>query len=535
VTSSDPIATANQLKAAGRVADAVACLRAVLAAQPQMFEARFNLAILLHQIGDLDGAEQGYRAVLTRHPEFAPALQGLCGILLAMDRAEEAATYLRQLLPLAKNPADTAMVESALGNALRLQGQLDEALIHSQRAATLAPGIAGHHAGQGDILEQLGRTEDAIALYRDRLKHDPADVPVHARLNTLLFRLGREEEFLGSFDDAIRHLPRAIALLTAKADFLLLAGRLLDAEDCFARALAMEPRNAAAALGHATTLSRRRQFGAAIAAFETARASAPHDHEILTRFAATLLQAREPARAKALAAQILSLRPYDQQALSLMSLALRAQGDGREEALSGYDNFVRVFDLEPPDGFSSMASFNAELENYLGRFQGDRREHLNQTLRGGTRAALRPFGAGHELAERLKLRIDEAIARYIGNMRNAGDHPFTGRRRGKFVFAGSWSSRITDCGYHLNHIHSGGWISSAYYVAVPDVSRNDPQGGHLKFGEPPWDIGLKDPVRRTVQPVPGRLVLFPSYMWHGTIPFQGPQSRTTIAFDVLPV
>ncbi len=535
MTPNDPIATANRLKAQGRVADAIACLRAALTAHPQMLEAQFNLAILLHEIGDLTGAEQGYRAVLTQYPAFAPALQGLSGILLAMDRAGEATPYLRQMLSLAKNPAETAMVESALGNALRLQGQLDEALAHIRRAGALAPDMSGLHAGQGEILEQLGRTAEAIALYRDRLTREPSDLAVHARLNTLLFRLGREEEFLVSFNEAIARLPRSTALLTAKAEFLLLAGRLQEAEEVFARARAAEPQNIAAALGLATALSRRRQFGAAIAAFETAHRMAPNNREILSRFAATLLQAREPARAETLAAQILSLQPHDQQALSLLSLSLRAQNDARDEALSGYDNFVRVFDLEPPDGFSSMAAFNIELENYLDRFQGDRREHLNQTLRGGTRAALKPFGAGHELAERLKVRIDEAIANYIGDLTDLDDHPFTGRRRERFAFAGSWSSRITDCGYHLNHIHSGGWISSAYYVAVPDPSPGDPKGGHLKFGEPPWDIGLKDAVRRTVQPMPGRLVLFPSYMWHGTIPFQGSQSRTTIAFDVVPV
>jgi hypothetical protein len=29
-------------------------------------------------------------------------------------------------------------------------------------------------------------------------------------------------------------------------------------------------------------------------------------------------------------------------------------------------------------------------------------------------------------------------------------------------------------------------------------------------------------------------VLFPSYMWHGTIAFRGEASRTTIAFDAVP-
>jgi hypothetical protein len=41
-------------------------------------------------------------------------------------------------------------------------------------------------------------------------------------------------------------------------------------------------------------------------------------------------------------------------------------------------------------------------------------------------------------------------------------------------------------------------------------------------------------VRCAIKPIPGTLVLFPSYMWHGTVPFHAPASRTTIAFDAVP-
>ena len=53
-------------------------------------------------------------------------------------------------------------------------------------------------------------------------------------------------------------------------------------------------------------------------------------------------------------------------------------------------------------------------------------------------------------------------------------------------------------------------------------------------GSPSGDLALPDPIKRAIQPVPGRLVLFPSYMWHGTIPFEDDAVRTTIAFDVIP-
>ncbi len=72
-------------------------------------------------------------------------------------------------------------------------------------------------------------------------------------------------------------------------------------------------------------------------------------------------------------------------------------------------------------------------------------------------------------------------------------------------------------------------------MTVPEEACDTgPRNGWIKFGEPSLDLPLKDPIRRAVQPVPGRLVLFPSYAWHGTIPLRASSARTTIAFDVIP-
>ena len=60
------------------------------------------------------------------------------------------------------------------------------------------------------------------------------------------------------------------------------------------------------------------------------------------------------------------------------------QGDERDEDLSGYDRFVRVFDLEAPDGFSSTESFNAELGGYLEALHPRADAYLEQSLHGGS-------------------------------------------------------------------------------------------------------------------------------------------------------
>jgi hypothetical protein len=182
-----------------------------------------------------------------------------------------------------------------------------------------------------------------------------------------------------------------------------------------------------------------------------------------------------------------------------------------------------------------MAEFNAALNAHLDAMHTDRGEHVDQTLRHGTQTAPSLLEGRGALLGALRQRIEEAVGVYIARMpRDDTTHPFYGRRGAGFAFAGSWSSRLHDQGFHANHVHPQGWISSCYYVAVPDIVLDaSARQGWIKFGEPSFKMPMPM-LRRTVQPVPGRLVLFPSYMWHGTIPFHATAARTTIAFDAVP-
>ena len=106
------------------------------------------------------------------------------------------------------------------------------------------------------------------------------------------------------------------------------------------------------------------------------------------------------------------------------------------------------------------------------------------------------------------------------------------RRDRRVRFSGSWSDRLSSGGRHSNHLHPMGWISSALYVALPGQTPGEPaDAGWLTLGEPDDLLGMSLPPWRKVEPKPGQLVLFPSWMWHGTVPFvQG--ERLTVAFDV---
>jgi uncharacterized protein (TIGR02466 family) len=109
-----------------------------------------------------------------------------------------------------------------------------------------------------------------------------------------------------------------------------------------------------------------------------------------------------------------------------------------------------------------------------------------------------------------------------------GEDPLRRRNRGAWRFNGSWSVRLRSGGYHTSHVHPRGWISSACYIQVPDDE------GILSFGKPGMLTTPQLDAEFSVRPEAGLLVLFPSYFWHGTLPFQSEEPRLTVAFDAVP-
>jgi len=89
-------------------------------------------------------------------------------------------------------------------------------------------------------------------------------------------------------------------------------------------------------------------------------------------------------------------------------------------------------------------------------------------------------------------------------------------------------------------MHPLGWLSAVYYVALPDdMSSADEHAGWLEFGRPPDRVACrKQPPTRLIEPAAGKLVMFPSWLWHSTRPFESRQQqgqRISIAFDVMPL
>jgi len=511
--------------------EAVTAFRDAFRLNPAYAEAYYEAGTTLKRLGRLDEAEEVFRKWMRAVPGDTQAQLALGGAMLETGRTQEAETVFSRAL----NEPASANVKGALHHnlalALRHRHANEEALEHLAKASGLYPERSFSDAVRAEILQELNRHDEALDVSRRLIARDPANPAWHKLHNELLYRLDRSADYLKSYDAA----PQTAALLLSKAFFLGHENRNDEALEAYRRALALDPTDRLAAAGAANALTRLGRHAEAAAAFDAALARHGTDSELHGLAAEAALRGSDPLKAVALCERALTLDPQDQIALSTMGTAWRLLEDERDETLNGYDTLIQSFELEPPAGFSDMESFNAELNAWLDQVHPATREYLGQSLRGGTQTPNQIFGKGHDLVEKLRGRIDEAVGRYIAGLTPDQKHPFLSRKSLDFGYAGSWSSRLRDCGFHVNHIHPAGWISSCYYVAVPKaVEDEQARQGWIKFGEPIFDVALKNAVRRAIQPRAGRLVLFPSYMWHGTVPFHDAQSRTTIAFDVVP-
>lgn len=517
------------LAAVGRHPEAADALEAAIAADPAHAEAVFLLGKSRQAMGQLNQAIECYGRFLQKRPNHVGGKIALGSALLAASRTADGIALLAQMLEETEDPRLCADLHHLLATAYRRQFNYAAALQHLEQTARLDPSRSGLAEDRAALFEAMQRFSDAKSVYEEVLASQPVSAKIHRHYNDLLYRLEAEDQFLTSYDRA----PRTKELLLDKAQFLLSADRWEDAQSCFRLVLSRYGDDKTATLGLGLALLKGGRISDAIAILEEAAQRYQQAVDIHCNVAAARAQAGEPDRAMAAVRTALGIDPYNQVALGLLGTCLRLMQDERDEELSGYDKFVRVFDLDPPAGFTDMSSFNTELGAELNALHPPTREYLRQSLRGGTQTSDNLFDSSSSLIGKLRIRIEEAVAKYISQLSGPSDHPLLARRGKGFGFAGSWSSRLHDRGYHINHLHPGGWISSCYYLEVPKVAQNEAQRqGWIKFGEPSFDVGLK--ARRAIQPVPGRLILFPSYMWHGTEPFRDNCSRTTIAFDVIP-
>lgn len=519
----------NLLRAAGRLTDAEQQYRTALTIEPGARLARLALARLLIEGSVPAAAEQEARVLVERDPRDADAWAVVGAAQRALGRPDEAEASYRRAL--AVRP-DFALARHNLGALLGQAHRAEESLAELDRAAAL--GIAGRelHFNRGRALLELGRFDEAEAAVTAALQQAPADLESHTLLAKLRFMRG-EADYTRSLAAAAAASGEA-RLQLALGDLLRRGGRLEEAERTVRGLLAARGWLPQAGAALAVLLQEQGRLVEAVAEARRAYAALPDDPDVAENLVAILLQLGEAGEPLPLILRERRRAPLDQRWLAYEATAARLAGKPTYGELYDYERFVRAFELEPPDGYADITAFNSALRQRLIERHRLATHPLDQSLRFGTQTSRSLLADPDPVIRAFIGALEAPIAAYREALGHDPAHPFLERNRGASRLVGCWSVRLGRGGYHVNHVHPEGWISSAYYVEVPpEVDEVDLKSGWIKFGEPHMPTPGAPPAY-FVQPRAGRLVLFPSYMWHGTTPIHGDARRMTIAFDAVP-
>ena len=440
----------------------------------------------------------------------------------SLDEHEEALKSFAEAARLA--PDDFSIAHGRAHTAM--EAGLDAVALFEQ-ARALKPHDGAVLIGLAAAEAAIGQGDKGAERLRKALEHSPMWLRGHEQLAQLLSTLGRGNEATQSLEAAIARFPRQPMLREALLNLELRSGRYDRLEGLVDQSRAAGVNlpdflmyEAIHAAEHDPALYPDVLFGPA---------SRPFDDALDTWRVRHLLRLGAPEAAL----PILDRRLGDPRSAELWAYAAtvwRMVGDPREQWLAAQPGLVQVIDLKdtlPP--LDDLASLLRTLHQGRG-------EYLDQSVRGGTQTDGPLFSRIEPRIRQVRAAVVTAVEGYVRNLPPADPrHPLLGKPRDRPVrFAGSWSVRLRGGGRHSNHVHPQGWISSALYIALPDRTEGGAEdAGWFTIGEPDERLGLGIGPSQTIGPVPARLVLFPSYLWHGTVPFAEGE-RLTIAFDVQP-
>lgn len=361
----------------------------------------------------------------------------------------------------------------------------------------------------------------ALQLAMAAVERQPGNPGLQLTLGQLLDKLGEVERAAATLSAALRRFPDCEPL---RAPLVRLLGRLGQTDQALevAEGIADPRRRARLALA---LLAQSRRFEEAARFEAEVAAGDPFDPMLLE---CRIRRLRSDPRAMlALCDDLLARSPGDTRAIYHKAIALAQLGRaGEASALMAIDRFFSDGRLSEPDGYSSGSDFRASLGAELGGAPDLRPDPAGHATVDGLRTRIFPR-PGDRASAALVRALRFALERYAADLE--GTHPFV-LARPRRALLNAWGLVFPSAGRQQVHCHPDRWATGVFYVAAPEAEGD---GGCIRIGvlpewagvDPPWPVLI-------LKPLPGRLLIFPSFVPHDTVPTGTPGQRIAVAFDV---
>ena len=191
-------------------------------------------------------------------------------------------------------------------------------------------------------------------------------------------------------------------------------------------------------------------------------------------------------------------------------------------------DFVSVKNLQSSigDGERLFDALRKQLSGY--KMDGGHQPLLHGGFQSAPSLFVDPRGHLADLYAILK----NEIAAYVSD--HATSDCFYIKKWPQHYSMSAWYVLMGQGGHLTLHNHPAGWLSGVIYLEIPTRKGNE---ANIEFGLQGNNLPIvnQDYPKEIYQVTEGDLVMFPSSLFHRTVPFYGKGNRLCISFDVNPV
>lgn len=337
MTIQQAFALALQHHQAGRLGEAEALYRQILAVQPNHADALHFLGVIAHQVGRSDLAVEWIQRAVSLNPNEPGAHTNLGEAYRALGRLDEAIASYRRALAL--KPDEPAALNN-LGNALRQRGQLPEAIAAFESALRLAPDYAEAHNNLGVALAESGLQDQAIAQYRQAIDLLPGYADARNNLGNSLRDQGRWDAAIAEYRRLIASRPDHAEAHNNLGVVLAEQGQMEEAIAQCRRATELKPGYTEAWVNLGNFLANHGDVPGAVHAYRGALEQDPKNAKTLCKLASLLVRHGEQEEAISICRRALEWAPDDADVFNNLGAAYQALGK-LDEAVDAFRETLR--------------------------------------------------------------------------------------------------------------------------------------------------------------------------------------------------
>ncbi len=336
-----------------RFDEAESLLKAVIAKSPDHTAALANLGKLARQRGDRAEALAYFEAAAKADPQNAWARCDAAAMLHELARPGEAEAIYKSVLE--ADPKHVGAL-SGLGHQAKERGEKAAALSHFEAAVAADPGNPWVRCDAADLLRDLGRHDDAEAMFKSVIETHPE----HGNALTVLGRLARQRRdragALGYFEAAAKVDPQSPWVRCDFTNILRELSRFGEAETMLKAVLETDKDHVGALTGLGHIARQRDELDVARGYFETAVKADPKNPDLRCELATVLRETSRHDEAESMLKAVIETHP--QHAAALTGLGhLARQREDRSATLRWFEAAMAA----DPDDISIRVEFARAL------------------------------------------------------------------------------------------------------------------------------------------------------------------------------